>query len=789
MGCNLGVPQQTVHKISVPIQKTQSQSSIRKFVDENISAASIPAFWDERSSKNITVTKDGSSVTKVTDTNTMDIIRSTDGQISGIHVYSVNWSVRLRGQDSAVMGISCKVSGNLPREVFGGFEVVMGWDLISNKSIFNNAIMSKYPLEIDSNYKVPDNFVMILDLYNGVLLFKVENRHLGVCCRDLDTAFGNRGIKLYPTIAMKSIGSQVTMFKMNTSWMNILNDVISYMVPILSFSDLSRKWTKVNIMMKTGRTKYADSIQLMILQLESCCRLIKRVKGAHAVFLNMLLKFDGGETLMAYFKYTWDNFHMEKSKANCIVMSSFIQNNCENNSMFPSAIARQGCLDLIHNVLEKGNNERAVEDIEAKKSVFTFILRILYNFSKVSKLADEIRDRDLRVYLEDYPDFQRYDLGVSFLKVMALGRILPDKKFWKIEESILDLLLEQIKSTIKSKTIFEGIVFYLQEILECLSYTLECIENCIYMIHNGLIDFLLEILCHKLTGEINVKFTITCLNTILSVIITDKSLQESEKGKLQQGKIREKLQDLSKNEINGLAESAEICLIKIWSIDSYQFASEACLLENDCKKFIDDVLLISGEHINKEFTECHCRFCHSTRNFKEYCYQGIPPRAYSVPIGWYLLGLKTHSRILNEDILKKYHRAYHGTRVGNISKILRQGDIVSSPSNLDNSKKRSFDRSGETAKERVFISPSLRYAGLDAFAESYVWNNKIVKVAFDLLVCPGTYELGKEVVGSNSPFDSKFSNDEIEWSINLKGMAVIRGLLIKLIDKQETLEN
>lgn len=374
MGCSIGIPQQQpVRKISLPIQKSQSQSSIRKFVDDNLSAASNPVLWDEKCSKDVVISKDRSTAFKIKDTSAINIVRSVEGQISGVHAYSVNWGVKSRGHQSAIIGVSCKVSqaSNLSKEFGGGTEAFMGWDLISNKSVYNNGVMSKYPLEIDSNYKVPDNFVMIVDLYNGVLLFKVENKHLGVCCRDLNNAFGNWGIKLYPTVVMKSLGSQVTMFKLNTSWMNSLTDVVSYMIPILSFSDLARKWTKINIMMKTGRAKYSDSIQIMIIQFESCCQLIKRVKGAHAVFLNLLLKFDGGETLMAYYKYTLDNYYNKKNKVNFIVLSSFIQQNCENNSMFPCAIADKGCLNIIQSVLERGKDEFKF-DHEVRKFFFFY---------------------------------------------------------------------------------------------------------------------------------------------------------------------------------------------------------------------------------------------------------------------------------------------------------------------------------------------------------------------------------------------------------------------------------
>lgn len=61
-------------------------------------------------------------------------------------------------------------------------------------------------------------------------------------------------------------------------------------------------------------------------------------------------------------------------------------------------------------------------------------MKILYNFSKVSKLADDIRDRNIdEYYLKNYSDSNKNDLGINFLKIMILGRILTDKKSWIIE--------------------------------------------------------------------------------------------------------------------------------------------------------------------------------------------------------------------------------------------------------------------------------------------------------------------------------------------------------------------
>ena len=59
------------------------------------------------------------------------------------------------------------------------------------------------------------------------------------------------------------------------------------------------------------------------------------------------------------------------------------------------------------------------------------------------------------------------------------------------------------------------------------------------------------------------------------------------------------------------------------------------------------------------------------------------------------------------------------------------------------------------------------------------------QVAFQVLITPGSYEVGKETVGATHDIDPRFSNQELEWSTDQRGSTIICGLLVKLekVDK------
>ena len=54
------------------------------------------------------------------------------------------------------------------------------------------------------------------------------------------------------------------------------------------------------------------------------------------------------------------------------------------------------------------------------------------------------------------------------------------------------------------------------------------------------------------------------------------------------------------------------------------------------------------------------------------------------------------------------------------------------------------------------------------------------KVAFQVLISPGSYKVGPETIGARGEIDPDFSNQEMEWSTNQQGCHILSGLLVKL---------
>eukprot|EP00058_Branchiostoma_floridae_P014448 XP_002599936.1 hypothetical protein BRAFLDRAFT_74060 [Branchiostoma floridae] len=89
--------------------------------------------------------------------------------------------------------------------------------------------------------------------------------------------------------------------------------------------------------------------------------------------------------------------------------------------------------------------------------------------------------------------------------------------------------------------------------------------------------------------------------------------------------------------------------------------------------------------------------------------------------------------------------------------------------------------------KQVFVTPSIVYAGLDAYAspKKFEDGDKVYKAraAFQLCIRPDSYEVGPETVGAKGKgetIDPLFSNNELEWSTKERGGTALYGLLVKL---------
>lgn len=114
---------------------------------------------------------------------------------------------------------------------------------------------------------------------------------------------------------------------------------------------------------------------------------------------------------------------------------------------------------------------------------------------------------------------------------------------------------------------------------------------------------------------------------------------------------------------------------------------------------------------------CYCEVCHEERGDDKFYTRGQPPQKYALPIGWYRFGLAPYPQA--QPNFKTWYRAYHGTKLESIKKILEvghlcmPGDILADGfklRELDGHFCETYGPKGFDSK-RIFVSPSIIYSG------------------------------------------------------------------------------
>ena len=70
---------------------------------------------------------------------------------------------------------------------------------------------------------------------------------------------------------------------------------------------------------------------------------------------------------------------------------------------------------------------------------------------------------------------------------------------------------------------------------------------------------------------------------------------------------------------------------------------------------------------------------------------------------------------------------------------------------------------------------------LYSFTDPVTKKTVTAQVALQVLIRPGSYEVGKTTVERTQPFDANFSDDKLEWSTKERGAVVVTGLLVKIM--------
>ena len=86
----------------------------------------------------------------------------------------------------------------------------IGWDIVSNVSLFNDCVINEYPGNVQLGFQAPGVIRVILHMDEGSLRFKsgIDGTDYGHCLNGL-RAFSRNGQKLYPAISMTKQGAEI----------------------------------------------------------------------------------------------------------------------------------------------------------------------------------------------------------------------------------------------------------------------------------------------------------------------------------------------------------------------------------------------------------------------------------------------------------------------------------------------------------------------------------------------------------------------------------------------------
>jgi hypothetical protein len=90
----------------------------------------------------------------------------------------------------------------------GSDDQSLGWDIINNKSLYNDCVINSYPKNKPADYQVGDRIVVILDLDEGSISYCDGDEKLGVSLTGLEI-FALENKHLYPAVSITEPGAVV----------------------------------------------------------------------------------------------------------------------------------------------------------------------------------------------------------------------------------------------------------------------------------------------------------------------------------------------------------------------------------------------------------------------------------------------------------------------------------------------------------------------------------------------------------------------------------------------------
>lgn len=94
--------------------------------------------------------------------------------------------------------------------MLGSNDQSVGWDIVTNKGLYNDCVISDYPDNKPADYQVGETIVVVANMDDGTLSFFDGPERLGVCLSCLKV-FARNSQALFPAVSVTSEGAVVTL--------------------------------------------------------------------------------------------------------------------------------------------------------------------------------------------------------------------------------------------------------------------------------------------------------------------------------------------------------------------------------------------------------------------------------------------------------------------------------------------------------------------------------------------------------------------------------------------------
>ncbi|XP_070554471.1 neuralized-like protein 4 [Ptychodera flava] len=424
---------------------------------------------------------------------------------------------------------------------------------------------------------------------------------------------------------------------------------------------------------------------------------------------------------------------------------------------------------------------------------------VLHNCSKAT---DNLHFyQDLKAIERIAPYLKVSDTQIAMLALLTLSNIIEEDEEDQVEAdiSVIAFLVELLQGAMDQPSRrYKN--FTVLELVDGLGNIAVNTINKIRIVDKGATPLLVKLMSSE--QPIEQECAIKALSVIAKLDVNSKKIIET-------SDALEVLQNLARGQdknVKGAAERALAVILSqkqsgqitktIRSEDASNYPikeQESCKYQELCAR-LKKLMELPDECFDPRHDRCYCNSCLIARGDDPYYRRGKPPKLYGVPIGWCRFALRVEARANALNVFKNWHVGYHGTVLNSVRPILDCGSLLM-PGDTAMGGKRLGERSGHFSDDnkpdgfdtkQVFLSPSIRYSGLNVYALPTRYVDNVTKqtywarAVFQVFINPNSYRVGPQTVGAKMPIDPKFSNQELEWFTKQRGCIIIYGLLINL---------